>query len=68
MTFQPQMGRSIMNDDWITNSEIEDPDVLPKIPGYHILIRPLAIRSETKGGILLPDKFKEDISGMYSNN
>jgi len=61
VTFQPQMGRSIMNDDWITNSEIEDPDVLPEIPGYHILIRPLAIRSETKGGILLPDKFKEDM-------
>ena len=50
-----------MNDDWITNAEVEDPDVLLEVPGYHVLIRPLAIRSTTKGGIFLPDKFKEDM-------
>ena len=48
------------NDDWITGKESPDPKVLPNIPGYHILIRPVAIREKTKGGILLPDKFKDD--------
>jgi co-chaperonin GroES (HSP10) len=48
------------NDEWITGKESDDPKVLPNIPGYHILIRPVAIREKTKGGILLPDKFKDD--------
>jgi len=48
------------NDDWITDKESADPKVLPHLPGYHILIRPVAIREKTKGGILLPDKFKDD--------
>ena len=48
------------NDEWITNKESPDPDVLPNIPGYHVLIRPVAIREKTKGGILLPSKFKDD--------
>ena len=48
------------NDDWITNKETSDPEILPNIPGYHVLIRPVAIREKTKGGILLPSKFKDD--------
>ena len=56
MTFQPVFAKAIMNDDWITNSEVPDPEVLPEIPGYHLLIRPLSIRQQTKGGVLLPDK------------
>lgn len=50
-----------MNDQWITPDDVVDPKVLPEIPGYHILIRPLTIRKETKGGILLPDQFKDDV-------
>ena len=50
-----------MNDEWITDSEVSDPEVLPEIPGYQILVRPYAIRNETKGGILLPDKFADDM-------
>ena len=61
MTFQPKMGRAIMNDEWITDSEVSDPETLPDIPGYHVLVRPYAIRNETKGGILLPDKFADDM-------
>ena len=49
------------NDEWISNKEAPDPEVLPHLPGYHILIRPVAIREKTKGGILLPDKFKDDV-------
>ena len=52
MTFQPALEKAIMNDEWITNGEVPDPEVLPDIPGYHLLIRPMTIRQETKGGIL----------------
>ena len=30
--------------------------------GYLILVRPVSIKSETKGGIILPDSTKEDIA------
>ncbi len=36
------------NDDWITDKESADPKVLPHLPGYHILIRPVAIREKQK--------------------
>jgi len=52
---------AVKNDDWITEKLVPDPDPLPELPGYHILIRPVSIRKETKGGILLPDQFQEDV-------
>jgi co-chaperonin GroES (HSP10) len=55
------MGKATTNDKWITDDEVSDPDVLPELPGYHILIRPLSVRSETKGGIIMPDSLKDDI-------
>jgi len=48
------------NDEWITNKDQKDPEVLPSLPGYHVLIRPVTIREKTKGGILLTDKTMED--------
>ena len=60
---QVQMGKSVKNDLWITDpKEIEDPEVLPELPGFHVLIRPVSVKSQTKGGILLPDSTKEDMS------
>jgi len=56
------MGRSIKNDMWITKEEVPNPNVLPELPGYHILVRPVSIKSETKGGIILPDSTKEDMA------
>ena len=61
MVLQPNMGKATTNDKWITDDEVSDPDVLPELPGYHILIRPLSVRSETKGGIIMPDSLKDDI-------
>ena len=55
-------GKSIKNNAWISDDEINDPKILPDLPGYHILVRPISIKAETKGGILLPDAIKEDIS------
>jgi len=59
---QVALGKSIKNDLWITDDDKNDPIVLPELPGYHILVRPISIKGETKGGILLPDSTKEDIS------
>jgi len=56
------MEKSILNDAWNTNEEMPDPEVLPVVPGYHLLIRPVSVKQETKGGIILPDSTKEDIA------
>lgn len=55
-------SNALKNDEWITNEEIEDPKVLPSIPGYHILVRPVSVKSTTKGGIILPDSTKSDMA------
>lgn len=55
------MEKSILNDAWNTNQEVPDPLVLPEVPGYHILVRPVSIKAETKGGIILPDSTVEDM-------
>jgi len=59
------MGNAIDNSDWISDEVVAStlkPEELPKLPGYHILLRPVSIREKTKGGILLPDKTKDDIA------
>lgn len=53
---------ALKNDEWITAEEIADPDVLPEIPGYHILVRPVSVKQATKGGIILPDSTKSDMA------
>ena len=60
---QAHLGNSIKNDMWITNEEEEaTPDILPELPGFHILVRPVSVKEKTKGGILLPNSTKEDMS------
>mgnify|MGYP000607377492 CR=1 FL=1 len=56
------MNSAMKNDEWISDVEQSDPEVLPKIPGYHILVRPVSVKSQTKGGIILPDSTKNDIA------
>ena len=56
------MDKTILNDAWNTNEEVPDPEVLPVIPGYHLLVRPVSVKQETKGGIILPDSTREDIA------
>ena len=60
MTTQPYMSNAIRNDKWITDAKQSDPLPLPIIRGYFLLARPVPIRTETKGGIQLPDQFLED--------
>ena len=53
---------SLKNEEGITNEEVADPKVLPEIPGYHILVRPVSVKQTTKGGIILPDSTKSDMA------
>ena len=58
------MEKSIDNSDWVTDeNEVKiDMNSLPELPGFHILVQPVSIKKKTKGGIILPDKVKDDIS------
>tara|TARA_R110000824_G_scaffold3147_10_gene14624 strand:- start:12175 stop:12591 length:417 start_codon:yes stop_codon:yes gene_type:complete len=59
---QPSMGAATKNDMWISEEQVEDPNILPHIPGFHILIRPVSVKEKTKGGLYLPDSVKNDIA------
>jgi hypothetical protein len=60
---QVQMGGALKNDLWITDPEEKpNPSILPDLPGYDILVRPVSVKSQTKGGIFIPDSTREDIS------
>lgn len=58
----PEAGTAIANDDWISDDSTPDPTPLPSVVGWSLLVRPVVIRSKTKGGILLPAKTKDDIA------
>lgn len=55
-------SNALKNDEWITNDDVPDPRPLPEVPGYHILVRPVSVKSATKGGIILPDSIKSDMA------
>ena len=57
-----KMERAVNNNEWIENDEKPDPEILPHLPGYHILVRPVSVKSKTKGGLLLPDSVKDDVA------
>jgi co-chaperonin GroES (HSP10) len=62
MVMEPKMAGAISNADWAQDEDIADPSPLPTIPGYRLLIRPLKVQGKTKGAIILPDSFKDDIN------
>lgn len=58
-----RMDKSVDNVDWITDEDTKvDMNSLPELPGYHLLIQPVSIKKKTKGGIILPDKIKDDVA------
>ena len=59
---QVSLAKTIKNDMWITEDEKSDPNILPELPGFHVLVRPVSIKEKTKGGILLPNSTKDDMS------
>ena len=65
-TFSGQLSRADGNrTDWITPDEIPDPEVLPKVHGWNILIRPIHPGNELKfksgHSLALPSSFTEDV-------
>jgi len=58
----PHLGKGMTNDTWVTEGDINDPKELPHIPGFHLLIRPVSVKEKSKGGIIIPDKLKDDIA------
>jgi len=58
----PNLAGAIKNDSWVTEGEHPDPEILPELPGYHILVRPVSIKAKTKGGIILPEQARDDIA------
>lgn len=57
-----ELGEATFNDDWITDGAAPDPTPLPQVAGWHILVRPVPIRRKSKGGVILPDKVKDDLA------
>jgi co-chaperonin GroES (HSP10) len=55
----------INKSEWVTDSNVPDPDPLPKVTGYNLLIRPVKIDNEITmaGGnkLFLPASFTEDV-------
>ena len=60
---QVHMGNALKNDEWIDAEDINvDLIDLPELPCFHVLVRPVSVKSKTKGGIFIPDSTKDDIS------
>ena len=59
---QVGLGGALKNDLWITEEPAPEPRPLPTLPGFHVLVRPVSVKSVTKGGILIPDSTKDDMS------
>ena len=57
-----KLNSAVKNDEWTNKENLPDPEVLPHLPGYHILVRPVSVKSKTKGGLLLPDSVKDDVA------
>ena len=62
MVMEPKMAGAIMNADWVTDETAADPTPLPALPGFRIMVRPMRVQGKTKGSILLPDSFKDDMN------
>jgi co-chaperonin GroES (HSP10) len=57
---QANMPRAEEN--WITEEQVPDPDPLPVVVGWKLLIRPVSIKTQTKGGIILPEQYRDDVN------
>jgi hypothetical protein len=51
--------------DWVTEDVVPDPNPLPEIPGWSVLIRPVEPPKKV-GSIIIVDSFQEDL--QYLNN
>ena len=49
------------SEQYYTEDTIADPNPLPKVARYNILVRPVPVKKKTKSGIYLPESVKENI-------
>jgi co-chaperonin GroES (HSP10) len=45
---------------WITDNEVPDPENLPELASYMVLVRPIKVENKV-GSIELPDTFRDDV-------
>jgi co-chaperonin GroES (HSP10) len=50
------------NAQWVSEDTTPDPDPLPEVVGWKLIIRPVQIIAKTKKGILLPEAFRDDMA------
>ncbi len=43
---QVALGKAMKNNTWISDDNKLDPDILPDLPGYHVLVRPISIKKK----------------------
>ena len=43
-----KLNNAVKNDEWTNREELPDPETLPTLPGYHVLVRPVTIRKQLK--------------------
>lgn len=56
-----EIGRSDgVHKSWITDNDVPDPENLPDVASYMVLVRPVKVE-EKVGSVLLPDAFKDDV-------
>ena len=48
--------KSSGNSSWWTDPQIPDPEPLPEVRGWRILVRPIPNAPKSKGGIIIPDQ------------
>lgn len=58
-TIQQAMSRTVPNNLWFSEDE-PDPKVLPRLPGWNILVRPVPVRPKSKGGIIIPETVRDE--------
>lgn len=55
------------NNKWITSEEdFPTPTVLPRVPLWHILVRPVSVKRVTQGGIVLPDDYIDELGYLQN--
>ena len=61
LAMHEELSGAVSNAQWVSDETLPDPNPLPTIPGWNLLIRPVPIKQKTKGGIIIPEKIRDDI-------
>jgi co-chaperonin GroES (HSP10) len=62
-TFSSGIRGAVDNKDWITDDKISDPEVLPKVHGWNLILRPVPIKNKV-GSVIVPETIRDDIKNL----